>query len=188
MATTPFAEVIASSLMTRPRNGFAGSPDCDRARWAPVHVKKTEVLRPTVPCRSRCSIRMAGSLAVVIAATATGSTCDELPTDHIFFVMLFPKGLAFGERGHSGASSPDGRIGCVPAVHAVHKMLVRNESALSLTSFAGRNVQPSERAHMVPWADCSDEQRLDVYNGLLLSALWSVLWRNAGQITQHDKR
>jgi putative restriction endonuclease len=26
----------------------------------------------------------------------------------------------------------------------------------------------------VPWADCSDEQRLDVHNGLLLSALWDA--------------
>jgi hypothetical protein len=27
-------------------------------------------------------------------------------------------------------------------------------------------------SHIVPWSDCSDEQRLDVHNGLLLSALW----------------
>jgi hypothetical protein len=26
----------------------------------------------------------------------------------------------------------------------------------------------------VPWAECSDEQRLDVHNGLLLSALWGA--------------
>jgi hypothetical protein len=29
-------------------------------------------------------------------------------------------------------------------------------------------------SHIVPWADCADEQRLDVYNGLLLSALWDA--------------
>jgi HNH endonuclease len=29
-------------------------------------------------------------------------------------------------------------------------------------------------SHIVPWADSTDEQRLDVYNGLLLSALWDA--------------
>lgn len=29
-------------------------------------------------------------------------------------------------------------------------------------------------SHMVPWADCNDTQRLDVHNGLLLSALWDA--------------
>jgi HNH endonuclease len=29
-------------------------------------------------------------------------------------------------------------------------------------------------SHILPWADCSDEQRLDVHNGLLLSALWDA--------------
>jgi hypothetical protein len=29
-------------------------------------------------------------------------------------------------------------------------------------------------SHIVPWADCADAQRLDVYNGLLLSALWDA--------------
>jgi HNH endonuclease len=29
-------------------------------------------------------------------------------------------------------------------------------------------------SHIVPWAECTDEQRLDVYNGLLLSALWDA--------------
>ena len=29
-------------------------------------------------------------------------------------------------------------------------------------------------SHIVPWADCSDEQRLNVHNGLLLSALWDA--------------
>jgi putative restriction endonuclease len=27
---------------------------------------------------------------------------------------------------------------------------------------------------IVPWADCTDAQRLDVHNGLLLSALWDA--------------
>ncbi|MGP0089684.1 MAG: HNH endonuclease [Xanthobacteraceae bacterium] len=29
-------------------------------------------------------------------------------------------------------------------------------------------------SHIVPWAECSNEQRLDVHNGLLLSALWDA--------------
>ena len=29
-------------------------------------------------------------------------------------------------------------------------------------------------SHIVPWSNCSDEQRLDVHNGLLLSALWDA--------------
>jgi hypothetical protein len=29
-------------------------------------------------------------------------------------------------------------------------------------------------SHIVPWADCTDVQRLDVHNGLLLSALWDA--------------
>jgi hypothetical protein len=29
-------------------------------------------------------------------------------------------------------------------------------------------------SHIVPWADCEDAQRLDVHNGLLLSALWDA--------------
>ena len=29
-------------------------------------------------------------------------------------------------------------------------------------------------SHIVAWADCDDEQRLNVHNGLLLSALWDA--------------
>lgn len=29
-------------------------------------------------------------------------------------------------------------------------------------------------SHIVPWADCTDAQRLNVHNGLLLSALWDA--------------
>jgi predicted restriction endonuclease len=29
-------------------------------------------------------------------------------------------------------------------------------------------------SHIVPWADCTDAQRLDAHNGLLLSALWDA--------------
>jgi hypothetical protein len=29
-------------------------------------------------------------------------------------------------------------------------------------------------SHIMPWAECEDEQRLDVHNGLLLSALWDA--------------
>jgi len=34
-------------------------------------------------------------------------------------------------------------------------------------------------SHIVPWAECSDEQRLDVHNGLLLSALWDAAFDRA---------
>jgi predicted restriction endonuclease len=29
-------------------------------------------------------------------------------------------------------------------------------------------------SHIIPWSDCNDEQRLDVHDGLLLSALWDA--------------
>ena len=29
-------------------------------------------------------------------------------------------------------------------------------------------------SHILPWSECTDEQRLDVHNGLLLSALWDA--------------
>ena len=29
-------------------------------------------------------------------------------------------------------------------------------------------------SHIVPWSECDDVQRLDVHNGLLLSALWDA--------------
>jgi hypothetical protein len=29
-------------------------------------------------------------------------------------------------------------------------------------------------SHIVPWAECNDEKRLDIHNGLLLSALWDA--------------
>jgi predicted restriction endonuclease len=29
-------------------------------------------------------------------------------------------------------------------------------------------------SHIVPWSECNDDQRLDVHNGLLLSALWDA--------------
>jgi predicted restriction endonuclease len=29
-------------------------------------------------------------------------------------------------------------------------------------------------SHIVPWAECTDEKRLDVHNGVLLSALWDA--------------
>jgi hypothetical protein len=29
-------------------------------------------------------------------------------------------------------------------------------------------------SHIIPWSDCNDEQRLDVHNGILLSALWDA--------------
>jgi predicted restriction endonuclease len=37
-------------------------------------------------------------------------------------------------------------------------------------------------SHIVPWAECDDAQRLDVHNGLLLSALWDAAF-DAGLIS-----
>jgi hypothetical protein len=41
-----------------------------------------------------------------------------------------------------------------------------------LTGIAERGLLRA--SHIVPWADCTDAQRLDVHNGLLLSALWDA--------------
>jgi predicted restriction endonuclease len=40
-------------------------------------------------------------------------------------------------------------------------------------------------SHIVPWAECDDAQRLDVHNGLLLSALWDVAF-DAGLVSFTD--
>jgi hypothetical protein len=40
-------------------------------------------------------------------------------------------------------------------------------------------------SHIVPWADSTDEQRLDVYNGVLLSALWDAAF-DSGLISFAD--
>jgi hypothetical protein len=41
-------------------------------------------------------------------------------------------------------------------------------------------------SHIVPWAECDDAQRLDVHNGLLLSALWDAAF-DAGLVSfAHD--
>ena len=37
-------------------------------------------------------------------------------------------------------------------------------------------------SHIVPWAECADAQRLDVHNGLLLSALWDAAF-DAGLVS-----
>jgi hypothetical protein len=37
-------------------------------------------------------------------------------------------------------------------------------------------------SHIVPWAECDDAERLDVYNGLLLSALWDAAF-DSGLVT-----
>jgi len=41
-------------------------------------------------------------------------------------------------------------------------------------------------SHIVPWADCSDAQRLDVHNGLLLSALWDAAFDRGLISFAHD--
>jgi HNH endonuclease len=42
-------------------------------------------------------------------------------------------------------------------------------------------------SHVVPWAECDgDAQRLDVYNGLLLSALWDAAF-DAGRVSFSDE-
>ena len=46
-----------------------------------------------------------------------------------------------------------------------------------------RNPELLRASHIVPWANCdSDEQRLDVHNGLLLSSLWDAAF-DAGLVT-----
>ena len=40
-------------------------------------------------------------------------------------------------------------------------------------------------SHIVPWSDCTDEQRLDVHNGLLLSALWDAAF-DKGLVSFND--
>jgi putative restriction endonuclease len=40
-------------------------------------------------------------------------------------------------------------------------------------------------SHIVPWAECDDAQRLDVRNGLLLSALWDATF-DAGLVSFED--
>ena len=40
-------------------------------------------------------------------------------------------------------------------------------------------------SHIVPWAHSTDEQRLDVYNGLLLSALWDAAF-DSGSVSFAD--
>ena len=40
-------------------------------------------------------------------------------------------------------------------------------------------------SHIVPWAECDDAQRLDVHNGLLLSALWDTAF-DAGLVSFAD--
>jgi hypothetical protein len=40
-------------------------------------------------------------------------------------------------------------------------------------------------SHIVPWAECDDAQRLDVHNGLLLSALWDAAF-DAGLLSFAD--
>lgn len=40
-------------------------------------------------------------------------------------------------------------------------------------------------SHIVPWSECSDEERLDVHNGLLLSALWDAAF-DRGLVSFND--
>jgi HNH endonuclease len=48
------------------------------------------------------------------------------------------------------------------------------------------DVQLLRASHIVPWAECeTDERRLDVHNGLLLSALWDAAF-DAGLVTFAD--
>ena len=59
---------------------------------------------------------------------------------------------------------------------------------------AGDEIHPNYRrstadewgaSHIVPWAECDDAQRLDVHNGLLLSALWDAAF-DAGLVSFAD--
>src|SRR5271169_1717940 len=49
--------------------------------------------------------------------------------------------------------------------------------SLSTLAIPPKLVMPSAwigASHIIPWAECDDAQRLDVHNGLLLSALWDA--------------
>jgi len=49
-----------------------------------------------------------------------------------------------------------------------------------------KDVQLLRASHIVPWAECdTDQQRLDVHNGLLLSALWDAAF-DAGLVAFDD--
>lgn len=50
-----------------------------------------------------------------------------------------------------------------------------------------RNPELLRASHIISWADCeSDEERLNVYNGLLLSSLWDAAF-DAGLVTFDDE-
>lgn len=50
-----------------------------------------------------------------------------------------------------------------------------------------RNPELLRASHIIPWANCeSDEDRLNVYNGLLLSSLWDAAF-DAGLVTFDDE-
>ena len=60
-------------------------------------------------------------------------------------------------------------------------ILAANRMRCPLTGIS--NPELLRASHIVPWADCeSDEQRLDVHNGLLLSSLWDAAF-DAGLVT-----
>ena len=59
------------------------------------------------------------------------------------------------------------------------------EGRCSLSGIADRALLRA--SHIVPWADCdSDAVRLDVHNGLLLSALWDAAF-DRGLVTFDDE-
>lgn len=60
-------------------------------------------------------------------------------------------------------------------------LIVYWDGTCPLTSI--RNPELLRASHIVPWAHCaSDEERLNVYNGLLLSSLWDAAF-DAGLVT-----
>src|SRR5271169_47373 len=60
--------------------------------------------------------------------------------------------------------------------------------SLSTLAIPPKLVMPSAwigASHIIPWAECDDAQRLDVHNGLLLSALWDAAF-DAGLVSFAD--
>jgi hypothetical protein len=53
-------------------------------------------------------------------------------------------------------------------------LIARGAEHLRRDGIASADPALLRASHIVPWADCTDEQRLDVHNGLLLSALWDA--------------
>jgi HNH endonuclease len=67
------------------------------------------------------------------------------------------------------ATKPDKRV----TSRETSKQEIANRARLFVKEINSRYSRTNS-VEFVPWSDCNDEQRLDVHNGLLLSALWDA--------------